>query len=136
MKKLIDGQQIRTDMDKYRPEIFVKSIEGYRRSRNASPEEVAASYEKTKNDGHPTAWTFQSPACITADYPGKAAKLAADKAAYEAADLVKNGEIVEIEGRLYRTVYMGIQYSDPVKFMELSKEEAESFKNIEDAELA
>jgi len=116
MKKLIDGQQIRTSMDKYQPEIYVSSIEGFSRKYD---EDTQAAYATAVERGHQTAWTHKMPACLTADYPGKAAKLAADKAAYEAAVLVENGEIVEIEGRTYKTVYTGIQFSDPVKFVEV-----------------
>ena len=118
MKSLKDGQQIRTSMDKYRPEIFVHSVEGCSRKYN---EDANAAYAKAKELGHQTAWTLKMPACLTADYPGKAAKLAADKAAYEAAVLIENGEIVEIEGRTYKTVYTGIQFSDPVKFIEVKQ---------------
>lgn len=65
------------------------------------------------------AWTLQSPAVITANYPGKFEKLAAEHAAIAAAPELENGEIVEIDGDTYRVALMGSEYSDPIKFFRI-----------------
>lgn len=126
MKNLVSGEQIRSTMDKYRPELYVYSIEGsVAKSPWATPEEISTAYarelERAKAQGaRPmTAWVSKIPACLTADYPGKAEKLAADKAAYEAARLLENGEIIRVENRYYRVKYVGIQYSDPIHLIEV-----------------
>ena len=65
------------------------------------------------------AWTLQSPAVITANYPGKFEKLAAEKKAIADAPELENGEIVEIDGDTYRVALMGSEYSDPIKFFRI-----------------
>ena len=65
------------------------------------------------------AWTLQSPAVITAHYPGKFEKLAAEQKAISAAPELENGEIVEIDGDTYRVALIGSEYSDPIKFFKI-----------------
>lgn len=65
------------------------------------------------------AWTLQSPAVITADYPGKFEKLEAERAAIAAAPELENGETVEIDGEKYTVTLMGSEYSDPIKFRKI-----------------
>jgi len=58
-----------------------------------------------------------NPGCsITANYPGKDAEIARDKAEYESAVLIENGDIVEVEGIEYTFIatVIGVRYSDPV----------------------
>jgi len=116
-KTLSDGQQVRTTMDVYRPVITVHSIEAF--FANMSGFDVAEEYDKAKAKGEATAWTNQSGSCLTSDYAGKAADHAAKMARYGASILIEDGEEVIIEGRLYTVKYMGINYSDPVHFIEV-----------------
>jgi hypothetical protein len=121
MKKLTHRQQIRTTMDKYEPEIIVCSVEGCVRDRGGDP---SLAYEKEIQRAEDcgtaaqTVFSNQSPACLTADYPGKAEAHAAKRAAYAAAVLIENGELVEIEGRVYKARYTRRDCCDPVIFEE------------------
>lgn len=62
-------------------------------------------------------WALQECACLTADYPGKDEELDRKAAEQAAATPVEEGQIVEIEGELYRVHITGERYSDPVKFI-------------------
>ena len=63
------------------------------------------------------AYTISPGISITADFPGKTEKTAREKIDFESAVFLENGEIVEIDGRQYTVKYMGLQYSDPIKFV-------------------
>ena len=90
--KLAHKEQIRTTMDTYNPVIM-----------------VGANFDE--------AWTIKHAACITADYPGKAAEMAAKREAYINAVLVRDQEVVEIEGHMYTAKYNGPNVSDPITFV-------------------
>lgn len=92
MKILAHKQQIRTTMDTYNPVIIVGA-------------------DNTE------AWTVKHAACLTADYPGKADDLAAKREAYINAVLVRDGEIVELEGHMYTAKYNSPNVSDPITFI-------------------
>lgn len=53
---------------------------------------------------------------LSSNYPGKAEALAAKAEAIAAAVEVENGQIVSIEGRIYKIYVNGQQYSDPIGF--------------------
>jgi hypothetical protein len=114
MKTLVHNQQIRTTRDRYEPEIKVGTVEGYSRKYQ---QDVEQAVKDALERGHALAWTSKAAAFLVADYPGKAEASAKAHAAYEAAVLIEDGELVEIEGRKYKVVYAYTDMvSDPVHF--------------------
>lgn len=95
MISLTNNQQIRTTCDTYQPEIRVGTQQGY------------------------TPWASKEAAVISADYPGKAANIAAAAAAYAAAPVVEDGQTVEIDGQIYTAKYARrpMQVSDPIEWV-------------------
>lgn len=122
IKILYHGQQIRTNMDgQFRPVITVGTMEGYAAQYNETAEKAMAQQirclEANPHNGLCFAWANKSASCLTSDYKGKALALELAAAAYGQAVLVEDGEVVLIEGRIFTVKYMGINYSDPVKFI-------------------
>ena len=62
------------------------------------------------------AWASQAPGVLTADYPGKAEKLAAEHAAIAAAPVLEDGEIVQVGDAEFKVKLLGDRYSDPIHF--------------------
>lgn len=94
--------------------IFVGSVESYALKCGRDPKkDVARAIEL----GHDLAYTINPGFSITDSYPGKSEKIAREKADFESAVFLKNGEIVEVESRQYTVKYMGLRYSDPIKFI-------------------
>lgn len=115
---LHDGQQIRIQgFSPYAQKITIHTARGYARRHNKNPEEVHAD---CRANGHPTAWTYQAPAELTADYEGKAADLEAAAAATAAAPVIAHRDVVEIEGELFRLLVTGERYSDPVALVRIT----------------
>lgn len=110
-KKLRHGQQIAVDSFEFRPKITVGTLEGC-----SKPENLKESIERAKANNHPFAWTIRSASCITADYPGKNEEIRKKNQAYNEAVRVENDEIVIIEGRKYKVVIVGENFSDPIHF--------------------
>jgi hypothetical protein len=114
MKKLTHNQQIRTTRDRYEPTITVGTVEGSCLKYN---DDIAETVKTTIERGHDLAWTYRHAACIESNYDGKAEAAAKRHADYAAAVLLEDGELVEIEGRIYKAVYSYMdQVSDPVHF--------------------
>lgn len=112
MKTLTDGMEIRTHLKTGR--VIVGTVEGYARRNHENVEEAMARAMTFKHD---LAYTVSCGFCITSDYPGKAEALAAERAATAAAPMIENGEVVEIEGRVYTAKYTRDYVSDPVHFI-------------------
>ena len=108
---LHDGQEIRIQgFSPYAQKIAVHTARGYAARHNQNPEEAHAD---ALANGHATAWVYQEPAILTADYKGKAAALEAAAAATAAAPVIAHRDVVEIEGELFRVLVTGERYSDP-----------------------
>ena len=60
-----------------------------------------------------------NPGCsITAAYPGKKEAMDARRVAFEASQIIEDGEIVTADGRFFKARFLGKQYSDPFAFDE------------------
>lgn len=125
------GQQIKTPYDKYSPVIIVGTTTNYSKDgsnidKNGkfTNERVAFNLEGwkiwEKSCGRDWRrnymWANQLGACITSDYPGKAAEMEAKAKAYEDAVMVDDDDIVICEGFKFRVVCIKRQVSDPVHF--------------------
>jgi hypothetical protein len=104
MKTLTDKQQIKIDNDQYRKEVFVSAHEFEKHFYN--PWRVVTI----------GAGTYSRGVCISAKYC--ADKIAREKAAYENAPLIKDGEHVLINGSEMVAVYCDApeHVCDPIRF--------------------
>ncbi len=113
-------QQIRTTMDEFEPVVTVGTIEGCARTYNENPKNALARNSTHQGKNHhqeyPLAWTHKGATCLTSNYPGKDEAMKVKHQSYLEAVLVTDGELVLIEGRAYRAKYLGMRYSDPVRF--------------------
>lgn len=68
--------------------------------------------------GDDIVWTTKNAPCIT-DAPKavKDAERAREQAAFDAAPMLENGTVVEVDGKSYRVRINGVRYSDPVAFV-------------------
>jgi hypothetical protein len=111
------GQAVRGNtFPRWTQRIGVYSVRGYAASYGESGEEAI---ERAKRNGHELAFTVQDPTVISNDYAGKAEKLAALEAEIESAPVLCEGDLVEIEGLLYKSRLIGADYSSPIKFEQL-----------------
>lgn len=114
-KTLSHGDLIRIAGFKYGPTITVFTISGWSLEEGADPQ---ANIDRAIHFGHsidPT--TIKAASFICADFPGKHEQIDAQQAAIAAAPELAEGEIVEIEGKQYRTSIVGQNLSDPVHFI-------------------
>lgn len=131
MIKLTAGQQIKTPYDEYRPVIIIGTTSSFSKDgTHIGPEgtwldeAIPFHLEGWKiwetNCGRDWkkqyAWANQRGACLTADYPGKAAEMERKAKAYADAVMVDDGDIVEIEGLQFEVTCIKRQVSDPVHF--------------------
>jgi len=102
-----------TSKFRYEPVIRVFTLLGYCIEENDNYEETLARQIENKNSINPT--TIMEAGCICSDYEGK--KEAMDKKDLNFKNCVElvDGEIVIIEGKQYKTKYLG-NYSDPIHF--------------------
>lgn len=109
------GQTIRgAGFSKYAQRIEVSTARGYAAEYNEDPE---AAHYRALARGHEVFWTYQEPAVLCADYPGKAEAHAAKlKEIAEAVELF-DGQAVLIEGEKVIVKILGERYSDPIKFI-------------------
>ena len=115
VRTLVYRQQIKTTRDRYEPVITIGTLRGYAAENGEDPD---VAIKILKGFGHSVApWTMLHAAAITADYPGKAEAHEQKRKAYAEAVLIEDGEMVEIEGILYRAKYMRPNCSDPVHFL-------------------
>ncbi len=112
--RLTYGQAVRGHgFPYYTQRIKVYTVRGYAESYGESGEEAIA---RAKSNGHTLAFAVQDPCMITSDYAGKAEKLSALDAEIESAPVLCEGDLVEIEGLLYRSRLVGEKYSSPIRF--------------------
>jgi len=108
------GQTVRGNgFPHYTQRIKVYTVRGYAESYGESGEKAI---ERATRNGHNLAFTVQDPSMICCDYKGKAEKLAALNAEIDSSPVLCEGNIVEIDGLLYKTRLVGEKYSSPIKF--------------------
>ena len=95
-------------------QIKVSTIAGFHQEMKIDPQEGIA---RAKKQCHPLAWTNLECGCLTDDYSGKAKELADKRSTIAAAPELENGQLVEIEGRIYKVRLTGCKYSDPIHFI-------------------
>ncbi len=114
--KLTHGMLLRTLAGDHR-RTYVGTARGYAAQYKNDPE---AAHKKALADGDATAWTNQECAVLHDGSPEvkaeEKAKFLADMAQ---ATTIFNGQLVEIEGEIFKTVILGWQYSDPIAFKRL-----------------
>ena len=112
--KLAHNQQIRVKGFIHAQKITVGTIAGCALQNGENTAMAIIRANKFGNSLNP--WTNQAPAVLTAHYKGKEADLAAAGVAKNAAPEIADGDIVEIESKLFTVVVLGQRYSDPVAF--------------------
>jgi hypothetical protein len=129
--QLTAGQQIKTPYDEYQPVIEIGTSKNF--SKNGThigpegtwlDESIPFHLEGWKiweaNCGRnwktQYLWANRRAACLTADYPGKAAEMEAKRQAYEDAVMVDDGDIVEVDGMKFEVFVIKRVVSDQVKF--------------------
>jgi len=98
----------------YTGQIKVGTCAGYYQEIGTDPQEGIA---RAKKQCHPLAWTNLECGCLTDDYSGKAKELADKRSAIAAAPEIEDGQLVEIEGIIYKARLTGHKYSDPIHFI-------------------
>ena len=111
---LSHGQQIVVSSFKYQNKIELVTPRGYALSRGDCPEDAEA--RAVKFD-HEMLACFQHSSVLSSDYEGKAERLEAERKDWEKAQRIKQGDLIECEGRKYKVKIIGERYSDPVKFI-------------------
>lgn len=130
---LSHGQQVRIPGAMWCKAITVHTVRGSEeqdlREMKRTPEDqipamAAANIQErvdrwaARGEVYPLApFTMQAPAVLTADYPGKAEKLAAEQAAFEAAIMLEDGQRVLIDGEEWLVCIVGLEFSDPIHFV-------------------
>jgi len=115
MITLADGQQIKTTRhDIYEPviRVCVTIDEG----------EGDRDIERALGYNHALVSSYSMDAMITADYHGKAEKIALDSLNYAAATLVRQGDIVTVNGKLYSVTVIERDFCDRIHFAPLVPE--------------
>lgn len=69
-----------------------------------------------RNKGGALPTSMQSPSVLCADYPGKAERLAKERAEEAAAPVLEDGQVVEIDGKLWTVKVGRVGTCDPVHF--------------------
>ena len=117
--KLKHGQTVRGEGFTYAQRITVWTVRGYEaehgRKYNVQVDPEKA-HQLAVERGHEVALTNQECAVLTADYPGKAEQLAAERAEIGASVILQNGQQVIIEGQAYTVRLVGARYSNPIQF--------------------
>jgi hypothetical protein len=114
--QLVDGQRVRTADSTWVTRIFVSSVEGFYRT-NPDCGTIEEGIARAIANGHDLASTYNPGSTITADYPGKHEEIEAEKVAHETYQILANGDVVEIENRMYTVKMMGLKFSDPIHFI-------------------
>ena len=115
---LKEGQTVRgAGFSRYSQRITVRTARGYAAKYN---EDQDAAYNRAVANGHETVWTYQEPAVLCADYPGKAEAHAAKlKEIAEAVELF-DGQAVIIDGEKLIVRILGERFSNPIQFINLN----------------
>lgn len=130
MKTLTHRQQIKVAGFKFAQRIEIVTLRGVygddvmKYAERMSWEDFEAREKrncKSQYTSFKPAWTYQAPAILTANYPGKEAELNQKREELLNAPEITNGEIVSIEGLEYTVKVNGERFSDPVAFIPISK---------------
>ena len=116
IKTLSDGQRARIAGANHRQHIQI----GHTMTQllaDFDQDRAQAIFDKGLNNGHAIAFGIALSTCLTADYEGKAADLAADRAAHNAAPLIEQGELVIIEGEYFTAKISDRRVSNPLRFL-------------------
>lgn len=120
MIKLFDGQRIRVNGCEWFREIFFGTIY----SESQTDEKIYEDVKKSRVKGFDTAYTYSSGVSLTEYYEGKKEKEDMKKRAGETCQMLETGDIITVYGgQVYRVKVLGLQYSDPVKFIEIENKE-------------
>jgi hypothetical protein len=111
---LSHGQQVVVPSFKYQNKIELVTPSGYALKHGDCPKE--AEEQATKN-GWEFLACFKHCTVISADYEGKAEKLAKEYKEWEEAQRIEEGDIVKCEGRKYTVKVLSENVSNPVKFI-------------------
>lgn len=129
--KLESGQQIKTPHDTYSPVIKICTSKAFSTDGTYigpegkwMDEKIPFHFEGWKiweaNCGRDWKkqylWSNRHAACITSDYPGKAAEMEIKREQYEEAVLLDDGDIVEVDGMLFEVFVVKRVVSDQVQF--------------------
>lgn len=87
--------------------------------------EIGEALVRANSLGHEIAATISIGSSITRDYPGKAEKLTLERTIHDHAVVLRQGDVVMIEGRTYTVHYnqgqrdrkYGPSLSDPIRFI-------------------
>lgn len=111
---LSHGQQIVVPSFKYKNKIELVTPRGYALENGYCPEEAEG---RANQNNWEFLACFQHCSVISAEYEGKAEKLAKERKEYEEAQRIEEGDTVECEGRKYIVKVLSENFSDPVKFI-------------------
>ena len=115
IKTLMYNEQIKMPTKfKYAPIIRVYTFRGsVERSRDNYERDLAQAI----SFGHSTApCCLKEDSYLCSDYEGKAERMAKERRAFENAPELIDGEIVRIEGKLYKTKFLSSSVCDPIRF--------------------
>ena len=116
---LAHNDQIRVSGFRNFLDITVGTLKG---SAEKYAESEAVAVKRAIGFGHHLEpWTYQESGMLTSDYTGKYEYHAAKDARRAAAPIVTAGQVVEIEGHLFKVKVNGENYNDPVDFVPLDK---------------
>jgi hypothetical protein len=112
---LTHGQTVRGfGFSEHTQQIRVYTVRGYANELGWNPDEAEKHATIQRED---LAFTAQTPGIMTSDYAGKSEKIEATRREIGASPILVNGQLVEIEGRVFTVRLMGDQYCDPIKFV-------------------
>lgn len=129
--KLVAGQQVKTPYDSYSPVIIIGTSKEFSKDgTNIGPDGIWVDapipfhiegwkiWETRCGRDWKTQyiWVNQRAACLTSNYPGKAAEMDRKAQAYVDAQILDDGDIVEIDGFLFEVYCIKRQVSDPIMF--------------------
>ena len=114
MKTLEHNQQIKmTSKFRFAPVIRVFTLLGFCIDSKYNYEEVLAQEIEFKHNINPS--SIKEASFMCSDFQGKAEMMEKKDLDFENAPNLEDGEIVIIEGKQYKTTYLG-DYSDPIYF--------------------
>jgi|ETNvirnome_2_300_1030623.scaffolds.fasta_scaffold01000_10 hypothetical protein len=118
VKELKDNQQVRTEMDKYSPVITIGTVKAFIKKMAkgdlVKEQELIDRCNKRRENA---VWSNKHGTCLTADYAGKAEDMEKKREAYKNAILLIDGELVKVDGEIYKVKYTNPRVSDPIHFI-------------------
>lgn len=130
--KLTAGTQVKTPYDEYQPVIEIGTVSDFHKDgmyyddngacdfENKRPFSIEPWKKREANCGRDWkknyVWANRRAACLTANYPGKAAEMERKRQAYEDAVVLDDGDIVEVDGMLFEVFCIKRIVSDQIHF--------------------